>query len=361
MIMTRPILLLAIFLLFHCRAFNLQIRPQATKRSSFVGVRFRTSAQYATTMEWQDLSPSCFDEPVIEGQLIAKDDKYLESVLQIWSQEEERSHSVETKAVQYYARDDRSNPLFGHLLRRKSRATDDDSSRDLQSLPAILLFHTAAGPQDVFLYYKADVLLQNLDCFVMICDIMSDADGWGWDPNRVRYNGVRQSLMEHGAQLLKARVLAAVETICEESPTVDIKRISAMGWCLGGQPILELAGLNAENPDFAVKAMITFHGVFARGTALVPKPNATENASTSRILICNGKEDPFVAPTDLAEATEYFRANGFEVETLQLEKAKHGFTNPAQDFNTNPAFGFSKEGAVLAWNKAMELLRSEVI
>jgi dienelactone hydrolase len=314
-------------------------------------------------MDWQDFSPSCFDEPTVEGRRIAKDKEYLDSVLQIWSQEGGSSHSIETKAIQYFSRDDKSNhrPLCGHLLRRKSRATDD-SSRKVQSLPAILLFHTAAGPQDVFLYYKADVLLQNLDCVVMICDIMSDGDGWGWDSNRTRYSEVRQSLMDHGAQLLKARVLAAVQAMIREADpiSVDSRRISAMGWCLGGQPILELARLNAENPDFSVSAMITFHGVFARSGALVPAPVATESDGKSRMLICNGAEDPFVAPTDLAGATEYFQASGFEVETLQLEKAKHGFTNPAQDFNTNPAFGFSKEGAAMAWNKAMELLLGEV-
>lgn len=316
-------------------------------------------------MEWQDLNHSCFQETSLEGRRIAKDDQYLESVLKIWSQEGKRSHSVETRAVRYYANDDhKSNPLCGHLLRRKYVATNDGSFKATQSLPAILLFHTAAGPQDVFLYYKADVLLQNLDCVVLICDIMSDADGWGWDPDRARYNEVRQSLMEHEAQLLRERVLAAIQTIIgTASPPVDTKKIAAMGWCLGGQPILELARLNLENSDFSVQAMISFHGVFARdgGLPVAMPAGKRDNTSTSRILICNGQEDPFVAPGDLVGATNYLQSSGFEVEILQLEKAKHGFTNPAQDFNTNPAFGFSIEGAGLAWSKAMELLRKTII
>jgi len=42
---------------------------------------------------------------------------------------------------------------------------------------------------------------------------------------------------------------------------------------------------------------------------------------------------------------------------LQLKDAKHGFTNPAQDFNDIPAFGFDKESADKAWRQAMALLR----
>jgi len=312
------------------------------------------------------MDPSSFLVPVQGPRRVAKDENYLDSVQQIWVAEGTRKYTVETKEIQYSARGDSQNPLSGRLVRRRR-----DSSHDSAQMPGILLFHTAAGPQDIFLFYKADVLLQNLDCVVMICDILSDDTGWGWDPDRSHYNEVRLALMNDGAKLLKERVDAAVQSLGFALPQqVDMQRLAAMGWCLGGQPILEMGGLNMEpsNNAFFIQAMITFHGVFARDTTLRVSTNPTQvqdvslaNDKSSKVLICNGRDDPFVKSSDLEQATTHFESNGFAVEVLEIEQAKHGFTNPAQDFNENPAFGFSKEGASLAWVRTMELLTETLV
>lgn len=47
---------------------------------------------------------------------------------------------------------------------------------------------------------------------------------------------------------------------------------------------------------------------------------------------------------------------GHRTSLLQLE-AKHGFTNPAQEFNPNPAFAYDAEAASKAWKQAVALLR----
>lgn len=271
---------------------------------------------------------------------------------------------TEMKNVQYSAGSYNQHKLFGCLLRRRHETTANDDYSTKQSLPAILLFHTAAGPQDIFLYYKADILLQSLNCIVLICDIMSDKTGWGWDPDRSRYGERREKLMENDTYLLRECVSGAVESLIETIPQVDPQRIAAMGWCLGGQPIIELARLNHESSTTAmVQTMITFHGVFARGKPLrmptTPTP-PTDTAISPKVLICNGQEDPFVASSDLEHATGYFNANGFQVEVVQVDGAKHGFTNPAQDFNENPAFGYSREGARTTWDLAMKLLRQRI-
>ena len=55
-----------------------------------------------------------------------------------------------------------------------------------------------------------------------------------------------------------------------------------------------------------VSAMITFHGVFS--ALLVPPPSSDHHAShvapprRSEILICHGRQDPFVPSEDLENA-----------------------------------------------------------
>lgn len=359
-----------------------QVSTSFRNNNPRISNRFVLSETVATTMEWKELGPWYFPAPIIDGRRIAKDDTYLESILQAWkndNEEEEqaqRLHSVEIKPITYSGPndddddDDHDNDpttvLYGCLLRRRCTTVTNDTTT---APPAILLFHTAAGPQDVFLYYKAYCLLQKLDCIVMICDILSDPNGWAWGPNRTRYNTIRDSLLHQNATLLQQRVASAIHYLERHVPQIDRHRLAAMGWCLGGQPLLELAMLAREHhQNYTFKAMISFHGVFARDSSLrlpqsvqVPSQNTDEDNGTSslakRVLLCNGMDDPFVTPADLEAATKVFTDGGYNVEVLQISNAKHGFTNPAQAYNTNPAFGFSKEGSVLAWAKAQELLQ----
>jgi len=325
------------------------------------------------TMEWQTIDPTTFfDSPQIaDGRQIAKDVEYLNSILNHWNAEGFRSYTIEASPISYTADGDEPDILLhGHVLRRINLSSQ--SSGKQNDLPVILLFHTAAGPQDVFLYYKADVLLQKFDCLVMICDILSDPNGWGWDSrDRTRYNNERLKLMDHNAQLLKARVLAGIQALVKNVPSASIHQMAAMGFCLGGQPILELARLDREYDDFSVRAMITFHGVFARGVPLLlPTTAVTETdimiqnkkiADKPSVLICNGDKDPFVTSKDVEDATKFLEGHGFVVEVMNVKDAKHGFTNPAQDFNPNPAFGYSTNGSILTWIKTLDLLRSTML
>ena len=316
-------------------------------------------------MPWEAVDPAYSFDSIftIDGRRMAKDLEYLTAVRTHWKEQQgPRLHVIERSPITYVANgDDPKQILYGQLLRRVKESNPTELS---ERLPAILLFHTAAGPQDVFLYYKADVLLQNLDCIVMICDILSDADGWAWEPDRTRYNIVKMKLMDENARLLRARVMAAIQTLLDVSaPDVAIHQIAAMGFCLGGQPIIEVANLSREHDHFSVRALITFHGVFARATSLstVHLTTYVDNDDQPKVLICNGDDDPFVTPRELEGAADFFQANGFAVEVLRVAKAKHGFTNPAQELNSDPAFGFSPEGSVEAWARALGLLRSTIL
>ena len=137
------------------------------------------------------------------------------------------------------------------------------------------------------------------------------------------------------------------------APEVDMNCLCALGWCLGGHSVLELGRMQVAG----MKAMITFHGVF---DGVPPPEQAAEGSqgSGTEVLICNGELDPFVdKETQLKNAMATLESHGHSVRLLSLEGAKHGYTNPAQDYNPNEAFEFHEAAAQLAWLETLSLLK----
>eukprot|EP00591_Stephanopyxis_turris_P016319 CAMPEP_0195532442 /NCGR_PEP_ID=MMETSP0794_2-20130614/38135_1 /TAXON_ID=515487 /ORGANISM="Stephanopyxis turris, Strain CCMP 815" /LENGTH=309 /DNA_ID=CAMNT_0040664655 /DNA_START=209 /DNA_END=1138 /DNA_ORIENTATION=+ len=302
---------------------------------------------------WSPLTPNTFDEDdiTLDGCQIAKDKEYLGAILKQWNAEE-RSLEVETQPYEY--KDDEGN-LFGRLVRRTK-----SEEADKNSLPGILLFHTGAGPLDVSLFYKAESLAQKFDCVVLICDIVSDCYGWGWREDRTHMSEIQDSLMADDASFLRLRATSAAEAL-SSVPEVDPQRLAAIGWCLGGQPILELG--RVKSAAYSIRAMATFHGVFQRdelAPVLTDESPSSESASGGTVLICNGKDDPFVSAKDLEDSKNCFEANGWTVDLQQYEGAKHGFSNPAQEFNKDPAFGYNEEVATKSWDATLQLLEKQL-
>lgn len=342
-----------------------------------------SSPSGAIAFEWKTLDPSSFPSPVSEkdGFRYAKDDEYLAAVLGSWeqdmaTQESSQPQKVETSPWIYH---DGETPLYGHIVR--PIASSDSSVDASTKLPGILLFHTAAGPQDVFLFEKAAQLASSdLGSVVFICDVLSDQDGWAWTPNgdRTKFNTLKEELLQENASLMRSRVKAAVRSLVDSTELgVDPKRLASLGWCFGAQPILELANLQYQQDDetagkesdalaFSVTALISYHGVYRRDSSDVQDLSTTgiesQNDDSEReVLICTGKIDPFVAPEDLDFARATMQKQNFAVRIMEFDGAKHGFTNPAQDFNSNPAFQYNEAAATQSWEASMALLRRKLL
>ena len=299
---------------------------------------------------------------------MAKDTDFANAVINAWNEEVTESKpsvSSETRQITYQDGDS-STSLYGHLVRRQSSV--ESNSDPPKSVPGVLLFHTGAGPHDVSLLWKADSLVCNEElfpegCVVLITDILSDDVGWSWSPDRSQFNAARKQVLEtldeKGERpVLKSRIRAALTALQTAAPEIDMDRLASLGWCLGGHSLFEMGRMNIPG----MKAMITFHGVFGS----VPSPNNTaedksqtmHESNKATILICNGDLDPFVnQETDLTNAIDTFRANGHTVRLVNLEGAKHGFSNPAQDFNPNEAFAYNDEAARQSWSETLNLLK----
>lgn len=319
-------------------------------------------------MNTSDPSKLCNDRPQL-----AKDNQYASAVLEAWRNDATMNQTNDVcmsmgTASTYHPNHDQSKTLHGYIVAPSALLTkyqEDDLQREI---PAIILFHTGAGPQDIFLRWKADMLVRELkDCIVFIADIICDGDGYAWS-DRDKYEESRKYVLasfkdENGIIArwnLRHYVAAAIEHL-KSLHFVKISDIAAMGYCMGGHPILE-SGLMQDN---SVKALISYHGVFdgvkdydMSKEGDVDAPTIPSLYSKSKnVLICNGMDDPFVGKDDLQKAKILLEKEGCNVNVLNFDNVQHGFTNPAQDFNPSESFAYNEDAAKLSWDSAIQLLR----
>lgn len=362
------------------RPFLLAFAPSANILSHG-GIIFSRVKRMATSLscssgDWSPgsdllrLDPSTLSKEGPSQPQLAKDEDYASAILKSWGEEftkrtagSDGGGSISSPFT-YNASD--GTPLYGHVYRPSPPPPSDDSSSAENSLPGIILFHTGAGPQDIFLRWKADSLVNDRDtfgeggCVVLIADILGDESGWAWH-DRERYDLVRKSVLlpdENGQRnKLADRVQAAIDALAAQ-PGVDAEKIGAMGFCLGGHPILEMAKM--KNPS--IRVVVTFHGVFdgVRKLSSVESciDEGTDMPPAVNVLACTGADDPFISEEDLDAAIKMFGDLGCQSKVMKFENTRHGFTNPAQDYNPNKdAFAYNEESYDKAWSAALSLLK----
>ena len=343
---------------------NRQLSYSSQRRMALSDASFTYSWQPGTeilSIDPSDLSNSSKSRPQL-----AKDIDYAEAILKAWKEDVDERTSKQTSIcspLQYKCKNNDKTSLYGCIYRRSQLAEDSVSS-----IPGLILFHTGAGPQDMFLRWKADSLVDDelfpKGCVVLIADIIGDEEGWAWT-DRLRYETVRKSILipdEKGERNeLKCRVQAALDTLSAQ-PGVDADQIAALGFCMGGHPILELARMKVPS----VKVMSTYHGVFDGvdrlshvGSNDIRSNNSDDELTKSKpnVLVCTGEDDPFVEKSDLVLATAMFNDIGCNCRVMKFEKTRHGFTNPAQAYNPSDSFAFNDDSNSKSWSATRSRLK----
>ena len=317
-------------------------------------------------------SPSqlCPDNPTSVNPRLAKDVPYAQVVLDTWKEDVKSNgklNNLDTMGARLsYTRQSDGSKFSGYIVVNENLIHELDIEK--KNVPVIILYHTAAGPCDIFLMHKADIIVRDEiwganGCIVFIADMLSDEIGWTWT-NRDKYEEIKHELFqrtkrngEKNAKRWKLReTIESILHTLKSFDEVNSDKIGAMGWCLGGHSILEMGRMNVDG----VKALVTFHGVFDginEHEHFSPKSEAYGKGA----LICNGLCDPFISKESFDSGVETLQANFWEVEVLQFESVKHGFTNPAQDLNPNDSFAFDKEAATNSWKKSIELIKKYLV
>jgi dienelactone hydrolase len=117
----------------------------------------------------------------------------------------------------------------------------------------------------------------------------------------------------------KARFMAAMDLLKQQA-TVDPTRIAAIGYCMGGGIVLNMA---REGVD--LKGVASFHGSLA---AVKPAQPGTIKA---KILVLHGADDKFIPPEQIAAFKGEMKAAGADFKFVSYPGAVHSFTNPEAD------------------------------
>ncbi|MBU3035155.1 dienelactone hydrolase family protein [Tritonibacter mobilis] len=120
-------------------------------------------------------------------------------------------------------------------------------------------------------------------------------------------------------KILARRMVAACD-VAKALPQVDAGRIGAMGYCLGGKAVLDLARTGAD-----IRACAPLHGVYDR-------PNFETKTIHASVLVLHGWDDPLAPPEALQALAAELSAHCADWQVLGFGHTGHAFTNPnAQD------------------------------
>jgi dienelactone hydrolase len=134
------------------------------------------------------------------------------------------------------------------------------------------------------------------------------------------------------AETTKARFLAGLAFLKAQSQT-DPTRIAAIGYCMGGGVVLNMARAGVD-----LRGVASFHG------ALNPIFTAQPGGIKAKILVLHGADDTLIPPEAVAAFKKEMADVGADVTFIAYPGAKHSFTNPDAD-----EYG-KKFGMPLAYN-----------
>ena len=142
----------------------------------------------------------------------------------------------------------------------------------------------------------------------------------------------------------RLRLSAAVSTLRGLDVAAHLA-VGAVGYCMGGQAILELA---RAGEDLILAA--SFHGILDSGRRAVP-----DTAIRPRLLICHGDADPLVPRSSVIAFWEEMDRAKANWHFHSYSGVRHGFTDPGSDARGLPAIGYDASADRQSWAALMNL------
>jgi len=131
-------------------------------------------------------------------------------------------------------------------------------------------------------------------------------------------------------------------------PGVDATRLGAIGFCLGGKCVLDLARSGAD-----IKGGVSFHGLYDAP----PFPNAR---MTAKLLVCHGWNDPLCPPDATVGLAQELTEAGVDWQIHSYGHVGHAFTANDMPLDAGKTFGFDATVNRRSW-KAMTDFFAEVM
>lgn len=148
--------------------------------------------------------------------------------------------------------------------------------------------------------------------------------------------------------LLRGRITAWFDHM-KTLPGVDAQRTGAIGYCFGGQCVLELARSGAD-----AKAVVSYHGL------LTTAQRAAPGAVKAYVAAYTGARDPY-APYDQVQALrEEMIAAGALWQITEFGEVYHAFTDPEAGQQPVPGLAYNPLAEKVSWAGTLALLESLV-
>jgi dienelactone hydrolase len=147
-------------------------------------------------------------------------------------------------------------------------------------------------------------------------------------------------------QLQRSRVLAWYEWL-KARADVSSERIAAIGYCFGGQCVLELARSGAD-----VKAVVSFHGILT--TSMPAQPGAVK----AQVAVYTGAEDPYAPPNHVDDFQSEMRSAGAAWQIMSFGGCYHSFTDPHPGPTTLPGIAYHPIADQVSWAGTLALLKA---
>lgn len=139
-----------------------------------------------------------------------------------------------------------------------------------------------------------------------------------------------------------ARFQAGLDLL-KKQPHTDPDKIAAIGYCFGGKVVLD-----AARQGVPLAGVVSFHG------ALVTNTPATPGRVKAKVLVEHGALDSMVTPDNVTAFKSEMDKAGADYTFVNLEGAKHGFSNPDADRlghgeHGGPDIGYNKQADEKSW------------
>jgi dienelactone hydrolase len=143
---------------------------------------------------------------------------------------------------------------------------------------------------------------------------------------------------------LRARVVAWLNQ-ARTLPEIDSQRIAAIGYCFGGQCVLELARSGTD-----IKAAVSFHGLLKTHAA------AQAGAIRAMVQVWTGGRDPYAPTADVDAFRAEMEVAGAEHQIMLMTFAEHGFTDKDAGALGRPGISYDALADAVSWAGTVALL-----
>jgi len=198
---------------------------------------------------------------------------------------------------------------------------------------AILVYPTIMNQEGVVLEKAASLAEHGYLAFM--------ADFYGKNPADFGQSREFAAEIRPQPQDFRRRIRQAIGSLVS-LPEAEGMALGAIGFCMGGGAVLELAREGAP-----LDVVVSFHGLLQ--TDLPAEPGKV----TARILVCHGDADPAVPRSQVTRFWEEMDAAGANWHVHSYSGVKHGFTNPAPPLN--PAVAYDASADRQSWAAMFEL------